>query len=472
MNCRRRFFLKRSWLIASGLFFACGTLHYLYAQQDVLKRGEIVSGSLADNIRRNTYFVDPSFGDDSNDGLTPLNPIKTYFSREFRGGDKVLFKRGSVIRDMLHTRDGEKGAPITYGAYGEGEKPAFLGSVPVGNPEKWIEERPQLWRYVGKFSSKVCNLVFNGGESCGNLRWDIATLKQPGEWYYTGNSTGDNGGGEAPPNSALYLCSPNNPGLAYRDIECVLWGERKLVGGQGNIVLENLSFRNSGVHGYQEFHPHDIMIRACEFRFIGGAVWDSKRHIRFGNAVELWDGASNVTIEQCVFDNIYDSGVTHQGGGTRNIPEKLFFRNNRFSNCGMAAYECREPSQEVYFEGNTCINAGGGFSMQGLLPPRQSEIYPQPMGHHVFIWRIDPGTQTGHVYIRNNTFSEAPFGAAIYSIIDRADEQKFILDHNRYWQTTGEMLVHFGGESYKPSEFDRYRKVCRQDIHSKIAKPD
>ena len=32
------------------------------------------------------------------------------------------------------------------------------------------------------------------------------------------------------------------------------------------------------------------------------------------------------------------------------------------------------------FEHNTCINAGGGFSMQGESPPRQSDPYPQPGG--------------------------------------------------------------------------------------------
>ncbi len=467
----RRNFLKRSGLIGSTLLFIQRG-HMAIAQPAGMNSVEENFQDQLNKKRGHTYYIDPALGNDSNDGLNPLHPFKTYSTREFSGGDRVLFKRGSVIRDMLHTRDGMKGAPITYGAYGEGEKPAFLGSVSVANPEKWMEERPHLWKYDGKFSSKVCNLIFNGGESCGNLRWDIAALKQPGEWHYTGNSTGDEGGGQNIAESVLYLCSSGNPGIAYRDIECVLWGERKLVGGQGNIILENLSFRNSGVHGYQEFHPHDIIIRACEFRFIGGAVWNHNRRIRFGNAIELWDGASDITIEHCFFDNIYDAGVTHQGGETRNIPQRIFFRHNHFSNCGLASYECREPSQEVYFENNISINAGGGFSMQGDLPPRQSEIYPQPVGHHVFIWRVNPGTQPGNVFIRNNVFSEAPYGAAIYSIIDPVDEQKFILDYNHYSQTTGEILIHLGGRSYKPSEFNRYQQDCRQDTHSKIVKPD
>lgn len=466
MKHNRRNFIRHASIIGSGLLITRKPLFF----QTELELNKSDKNSLGQKGK--TYYIDPANGDDRNDGLSPALPFKTYTKREFAGGDKILFKRGSIIRDMLYTRNGDKDAPITYGAYGDGDKPAFLGSVAVGDPNKWEEDRPLIWRYKGEFFSKVCNLVFNGGESCGNLRWQVGDLKNQGEWYYTGNVTGDAGGGKGMDNSALYLCSHINPGIAYRDIECVLWGQRKLVGGRENIIIENLCFKNSGVHGYQEFHAHDIIIRDCEFRYIGGAVWNSEKQIRFGNAIELWDGASNITVERCLFDNIYDSGVTHQGGETRNIPENLYFRNNRFSNCGMAAYECREPSREVYFEGNICVNAGGGFSMQGLIPPRQSEIYPQPMGHHVFIWRIDPGTQPGYVYIRNNVFSEAPYGAAIYSIIDPADEQKFILDHNRYWQTTGDLLFRFGGQLYKPSEFSRYRKDCKQDIHSKISKPN
>ncbi len=459
MIYNRRYFLRKTGLIGGGLFVLNLNSQFLFAQSTSGRKGK-------------TYYIDPELGDDANDGLSSSTPLKTYATREFTGGDTILFKRGSVIRDILHTQTGKDGAPITYGAYGKGAKPTFLGSVAIGDSKQWVEVQPSIWKYKGTFASKVCNLVFDGGLSCGNMRWNLIELKQQGEWHYSGNSTGDAGGGQSLPSSVLYLCSSTNPGNAYRDIECVLWGQRKLVGGNENIILENLCFRNSGVHGYQESHVRNVVIRDCEFRFIGGAVWSSEKRIRFGNAVELWDGARNIIVERCTFDNIYDSAVTHQGGGTRHIPEKLYFRNNRFSNYGMSAYECREPSQEVYFEGNTCTNAGCGFSMQGEKPPRQSEIYPQPMGHHVFIWRIDPGTQLGHIYIRNNIFCEAPYGAAIYSIIDPADEQKFILDHNHYRQTTGDLLIHFGGRSYKPSEFACYQNECNQDKHSKIEKPE
>ncbi len=415
-------------------------------------------------VSRRTFHIDPANGDDANDGLTPERPVKTYATRTFTGGDTVLFRRGSIIRDRLYTCNGTEQAPVVYGAYGDGATPAFLGSVAAGDSGKWIEERPSIWRYTEPPSSEVCNLVFNNGASCGILRWQLEDLQHPGEWHYTG--FGKQHGGDI-----LYLCSPRNPGLVYENIECVLWSQRKLAGGERHVVLENLSFRNSGVHGYQEFHTEHVVIRNCEFRFIGGAVWNRERRIRFGNAVELWDGASDVVVEGCRFDNIYDSGVTHQGGGTKHIPERVFFRDNLFVDCGLCAYESREPSREVYFEHNTCINSGGGFSMQGETPPRKTDPYPQPVGYHVWAWMIDRGTQPGNVYVRNNIMCES-FGPAVCLSVDSADAEKFVLDNNCYWKTSPCRLIEFGGgRSYEASEFARYQTECARDEHSRIAKP-
>lgn len=418
-----------------------------------------------------TYYIDPAHGEDTNDGLDAARPLQAHEGLTLSGGDSVLFKRGSRIRGHLTTCCGSEGAAIAYGAYGEGELPTFLGSIAIGDPACWTEERPALWRYTGTLPSEACNLIFNNGAHCGNLRWAIEELTHPGEWHATGIGRSSEADGNRVPDTGpdtLYLCSDGNPGTVYNDIECALWGQRRLVDGQRHILLENLCFRNGGVHGYQDQGVHDVAIRNCEFHFIGGAVYHREKRIRFGNAVEFWDGASDITVEHCRFDNLYDSGVTHQGGETRNIPERLYFRHNHFSNYGMAAYESREPSRDIFFEHNTCINAGGGFSMQGEAPPRQSEIFPQPMGHHVFLWRIEPGTQPGNITISHNTFDGAPYGSAIYSIIDPRDEISLILDHNHYRQGAGEALIHMGERDYTTAEFADYQRDCSQDAHSTV----
>lgn len=459
------------------LALSCTTKAHAWSESESAKR----SGRI--------YHIDPAGGDDANDGFTPSRPLKTYATRLFTGGDTVLFKRGSIIRDILQTCSGTPQSPIVYGAYGEGKKPAFLGSVAIGDPDAWVQQRPHVWRYTETIPSEVCNLIFNGGEFCGNLRWKTEDLRQPGDWNYSDFGCQQRGGGE------LYVYSPTNPGRAYAGIECVLWGQRKLVGAEHNVILEDLAFCNGGVHGFWALHARQIIIRNCKFRFIGGAVWHRERRMRFGNAIELWDGANDITVEGCLFDNIYDSGVTHQGGQTQNIPERIYFRNNLFVDCGLCAYECREPSQQVYFEYNTCINTGGGFSMQGEHPPRPSDPYPQPLGYHVWAWMIDPHTQPGNVYIRHNIFCGSS-GPAICLSVDSADEQKFILDHNAYWPASEAPLIYYGNGaknwaeamkrwqtdggpltdwgvrlSYLPCQFSRYQTECGQDANSRVARP-
>ena len=99
----------------------------------------------------------------------------------------------------------------------------------------------------------------------------------------------------------------------------------------------------------------------------------------------------------------------------------------------MAAFEYRDklPIDSI-FEGNTCQNAGCGFAMLGEELPRRSEIWPQPMGHHIFLWRIDQATKGGGVRIANNHFGPAPVGSAIYSIITKEAEAQIVLENNMY----------------------------------------
>lgn len=89
-----------------------------------------------------------------------------------------------------------------------------------------------------------------------------------------------------------------------------------------------------------------------------GCVWNMKRKIRFGNALEFRDIAENRTAENCLFYNIYDSCVTHQGGRDVLPARNVRFCGNLFSCYGMAAYEQRDVMPvNADFCGNICIGA-------------------------------------------------------------------------------------------------------------------
>ena len=94
--------------------------------------------------------------------------------------------------------------------------------------------------------------------------------------------------------------------------------------------------------------------------------------------------------------------------------------------------------------------------MLGEELPRKSEIWPQPMGHHIFLWRIKSAVEGGSLSIKHNRFGKAPVGAAIYSIISPEAEGQMDIDNNEYTENSV-LLNRFGGVDY--SSFDLTRTV-------------
>jgi len=83
------------------------------------------------------YYVDSVLGDDGNTGVASSAPWKTISkinNASFPPGSNILFKKGGIWREQLIVpSSGVSGQPITFGAYGEGEKPIFNPSRVVGN---------------------------------------------------------------------------------------------------------------------------------------------------------------------------------------------------------------------------------------------------------------------------------------------------------------------------------------------------
>jgi len=133
----------------------------------------------------------------------------------------------------------------------------------------------------------------------------------------------------------------------------------------------------------------------------------------------------------------------------------------------MAAFEYRDklPIQSV-FSHNVCRNAGCGFAMLGETLPRSSEIWPQPMGHHIFLWRIPEATEGGSLAIHDNVFGYAPVGAAIYSIISVEAEAQIALENNTYTKNAV-LLNHFGGKAY--TDLEAYKAQTGKDATSTYA---
>ena len=374
-----------------------------------------------------TYYIDPQNGKAGNSGLKAEEPLITNKGLQIKPGDKMLFKRGSFIRDELGNVDGEAGMPVLYGAYGEGQNPVFCGSVDVSRKEDWAEELNGIWRCIFPLETEVCNFVFNGSQ-CGALQWEKEDLKQVGDWWDSAFGKSDISEEER---QVLVYCN-QNPAEYFEHIECVLRVHRSLANTGHDMIIRDLTFCNNGVHGIAGEKPgRNLVVSNCRFEYIGGAVWSKQRKIRFGNGVECWNVAENVTVEKCIFYEIYDSGVTHQGAKDCQAANGLWIKKNIFVSCGMAAYEQRDvlPLKGAFAD-NVCVNAGCGFSHLRTLLPRMSEIWPQPMGHHIFLWRIEKPTKGSNFLIENNTFLNAPHGFAVYSIICKEAEEQICFEEN------------------------------------------
>ena len=398
------------------------------------------------------YYIDLNCGSDENDGLCADKPNKTPAAVKAEAGDKVYIKRGGFCRGWLSLCSGTPDAPVEYLTYGEGAKPIFSGTVDISGASLWEDCGGNIWRLKEKLASEPCNIIFDGGKSCGNMRWEYDELQNAGEWYDAG--AGDTAAGKEY-SGCLYLCSVGNPALRYGKIEAALYGGRWLARGT-NVILRDICFYGSGVHGFTG-KPRNTSLYYCEFRFIGGCVWNRERKIRFGNAIEFWDIAENCTVENCLFHNIYDSCVTHQGGMDVTPAKNVRFVGNLFSCYGMAAYEQRDRMPvNTDFCGNICIGAGEGFAPQGEKPPRNSEIYPMPMGHHLFLWRIENPSEGGSLTVSGNVFASAPVGAAVFSLAGAAAEEQLRIDENAYDFSRMMLISRIGGREYAPAEYEKY----------------
>ena len=70
--------------------------------------------------------------------------------------------------------------------------------------------------------------------------------------------------------------------------------------------------------------------------------------------------------------------------------------------------------------------------------------------------------------MQNNVFYKSPYGAAIYSIINPEAEKQFIIDHNRYYKESNELLIRMAGKNFALSEFTSYQTETGQDRNSCI----
>ena len=309
------------------------------------------------------YYVSPDGNDDA-DGKSPETAWKTLDKVngfEFADGDGVFFERGGLWRGSITMK-----SRMTYGAYGEGEKPKLYGSPVNGaDASMWelAEGTTDIWRFKEKFSSDIGNVIFNDGENFSrklipnHTGMKYVTRKDPSKTFdYKTEMTEDldiffeaeptRGNMPDPTNAGtLYLkCKSGNPGEVFDSIEFAAYGFGFYMPNgvlKTDITVDNFCIKYFGAHG---ICPASVVTNFtasnCEIGWIGGSVqhYDrtTGRAVRFGNGVEVTDKCKNYVVENCHIYECYDAGITYQQnkGGTHEVTaEGYSFRNNLIEYC-------------------------------------------------------------------------------------------------------------------------------------------
>jgi hypothetical protein len=209
-----------------------------------------------------TYYVS-NHGADQNDGRSP-ETAWAMLARVNRGpirpGDRVLFRRNDQWRGQLTPTSGDaKSGPVTYGAYGEGEKPLLLGSLARNDPKQWADEGNGVW-VARDFPRDVGNIIFGNDVACGVKKWEAADLRRDGDYWYD----------EA--RHLVKLRMGENPAKRYSCIECAICEHVINEDNRSYVVYENLTVKYGAAHGIGGGSTHHIVVRDCDFGLLGGGA--------------------------------------------------------------------------------------------------------------------------------------------------------------------------------------------------------
>ena len=334
------------------------------------RRNEILtSESQLGQISGRRYYISPN-GDDTASGTSPQTAWRTLEGynvrkKELVAGDAVLFERGYIFRGFIELVSG-----VSYSVYGKGLKPAIYGSTRNFNDlDDWIEtEIDNVWACCDRMPYDVGVIVFNHGERIGIKKInDISEIKEELDFYHD------------PKTATLYIYSQKNPAEFFYDIE-ICDGKHNIIQGKADctdVTIDNLTIKYGGGHGIHfTSGARNIRISNCEIGWIGGCFLSGKT--RFGNGIELWDECHNILIENNWVYQIYDAGITHQGGITPNGYEQsdIIYRNNLVEYC-VYAFElfAGEPKHNrmhnITYTDNILRFSGYGW---GLVRPNPQKV--------------------------------------------------------------------------------------------------
>ncbi|MBW1814021.1 MAG: hypothetical protein JRJ39_10245 [Deltaproteobacteria bacterium] len=261
----------------------------------------------------------------------------------------------------------------------------------------------------------------------------------------------------------LKLYSSQNPADYYTDVECALRADIISQMNTNYVVYDGLAMKYGGAIGIGSDDTHHIIIRNCDFSYIGGSELRNRPGIRYGNGVEFWGNAHDNIVEKCRFWEIYDAAVTNQNLGPVVKQYNIRYRYNLIWNCEYSFEYWNWPEQSqthhIYFENNTCVNAGYGWG--------HSQRF-NPGGRHLCFY--EAAAAAHDIYIRNNIFFEATDNAFFAPKWPETTMAALHMDNNCWYQRVGAMVL-LKQRGYTMAQFSAYQSEEGMEANSIIANP-
>lgn len=275
------------------------------------------------------YYVS-STGNDSNAGTSmdaPWLTIAHVRSRmsSINAGDSVLFRRGDVfVGEMIWTKSGAAGSPITFGAYGTGAKPIL--EFPRGSSTT-LEDR-NTFAFYGTSYITVDSINFTDRIIAADP--DLVADK---EMFANGGVAvrfGADGSGEDIHDNIISNCDCSFMGMGF-----VIQQSNHTVITHNTIVnLKNLV--NTVTPDYEDYAANAVTIsgndNVVSYNYINGAWATSLDFGSNGGAIEFYYSSSR---NQIIYNTIIDSGgVAEFGSGDGGMAADNLIAYNVIINSG------------------------------------------------------------------------------------------------------------------------------------------
>lgn len=314
------------------------------------------------------YYFDSVNGSDSNSGKSieeAFQSLEKLNSLKLMSGNTVYIARGSEYRGQLFCQKG-----VTYAAYGEGEKPTFLGSADTSDSSKWKEtEIPDIWVLDEEFADDVGNIIFNEGEAVGfkqvtGIKSFSGTVEELRSDLSFWHNTDD---------KKVYIYSEQNPALRFDSIEFALC--KHVITLAKGATVDGLRVLYGGAHGIKG-GCINVTVRNCEVGWTGGSIQPGQVNVRYGNGIEFWADSRNVLVENCHIYEIYDAGMTFQSTADSTM-KNITFRNNVIERCTYSFEYFNGVGgqfRNILIDSNVFRDAGKGWGIQRPDPEYTAHI--------------------------------------------------------------------------------------------------